>query len=130
MCTRLLNGRAAPRKKASIEAFFDFGDILVPTGYWSKDHKWVEVAGGETGTVWVYIQYVSERSHYKVTNENNGTIKIRKWPVVGKVTGYVKHGQTIDIEQKVLNWGKTKHGWVDLDYFVEEVNSQNIHGLE
>lgn len=105
-----------------MEARFDYGDKLIPTGEFSKDFKWVEVYGGESGTVWVYIPYVSERTHYKVTNLNNGKIKIRKWPEVGKVTGYVKHGQTIEIEQKVLNYGKTKKGWVDLDYLVEEVD--------
>ena len=68
----------------------------------------------------MHINYISERAHYTVTNENNGRIKVRKWPVIGKVTGYIHHGQTIDIEQKIFNWGKTKYGWVDLDYFIEE----------
>ena len=120
--TRLLNGRSAPRKTASIEARFDYGDELIPTGEWSEDHKWIEVYGGESGTVWIYITYISERTHYKVTNENNGKVKVRKWPETGKVIGYIRHGKTIEIEQKIFNWGKTKSGWVDLDYFVEEVN--------
>ena len=118
--TRLLNGRSAPRKTASIEARFDYGDSLIETGEWSKNHEWVEVEGGETGTVWVHINYVSERTHYTVTNEKHKTVKVRKWPISGKVTHYVKKGQTIDIEQVILGWGKTKWGWVDLDYFVEE----------
>ena len=118
--TRLLNGRSAPRKTASIEARFDYGDTLIETGEWSENHEWVEVEGGETGTVWVHINYVSERTHYTVTNEKHKTVKVRKWPVTGKVTHYIKKGQKIDIEQVVLGWGKTKWGWVDLDYFVEE----------
>ena len=118
--TRLLNGRSAPRKTASIEARFDYGDTLIETGEWSKNHEWVEVEGGETGTVWVHINYVSERTHYTVTNEKHKTVKVRKWPFTGKVTHYIKKGQKIDIEQVVLGWGKTKWGWVDLDYFVEE----------
>lgn len=118
--TRLLNGRSAPRKTASVEALFDYGDSLDATGEWSSDHLWVEVRGGETGTVWVHIRYVSERSPYEVTNEKHKTIKIRKRPFNGKVVGYVKKGQKIVIEQKIFNWGRTKKGWVDLDYFVEE----------
>lgn len=116
----MLNGRSAPRKSASVEARFDYGDTLQATGDWSPDHLWVEVAGGETGTVWVHIRYVSERRHYEVTNEKHKTVKIRKHPVDGKVTGYVKKGQKIIIEQKIFNWGRTNKGWVDLDYFVEE----------
>lgn len=119
--TRLLNGRSAPRKTASIEARFDFGDILEETENWSKNYQWVEVKGGETGTVWVHIQYVSERPHYIMKNENNGKIKVRKWPVIGKVAGYIHHGQSVEIEQTILGWGKTKYGWVDLAYLVEEV---------
>ena len=120
--TRLLNGRSAPRKTASIEARFDYGDTLTETGEWSENYQWVEVEGGETGTVWVHINYVSERRHYFVTNEKHKTVKVRKWPVVGKITHYIKKGQVVDIEQCVLGWGKTKWGWVDLDYFVEEVD--------
>ena len=55
-----LNGRADPRKSASIEAVFDKDDILDATGKWSGDCTWIEVKGGETGTVWVKITYVSE----------------------------------------------------------------------
>lgn len=118
--TKLLNGRATPRKRATIEARFDLGDTLLATGEWSKDHQWVEVAGGETGTVWVYISYVSERKHYYVKNVDYRKVKVRKWPVVGKVTGYIYRGQTVDITQTVLGWGKTDKGWVDLFYLEEE----------
>ena len=118
--TRLLNGRSAPRKKATVEARFDIGDTLLATGEWSKDHQWIEVAGGETGTVWVYISYISERKHYYAKNVDYRKVKVRKWPVVGKVTGYICRGQVVDITQTVLGWGKTDKGWVDLFYLEEE----------
>ena len=118
--TRLLNGRAAPRKTASIEARFDYGDILEATGEWSKDYKWVEVAGGETGTVWVSIRFISERKHFMAVNQDYKEVKVRKWPVSGKVVKKLKRGQKVEIEQVVLGWGKTTYGWVDL-YFLEEV---------
>lgn len=118
--TKLLNGRSAPRKTASIESRFDYGDTLEETGRWSKDHQWVEVVGGETGAVWVHISYVSERSHFKMTNEKHKLVKIRKWPVTGRVIGYVRKGQTVEIEQCILGWGRTKKGWIDLGYLIEE----------
>ena len=117
----VLNGRAHPTKKAPVEAVFDYGDQLIPTGKISKDRKWVEVAGGESGTVWVSIQYVSERfTEFTVINENNGKIKIRSKPVDGKIKGYVKRGKEIEIDRVVLGWGHCSKGWVDLEYFIEE----------
>ena len=114
---KLLNGRSAPRKNASKEAFFDFGDILDATGEWSKDHKWVEVYGGESGTVWVSIRYVTERTdRFKVKNVNYNKVKVRKWPENGKVMHYIYKGQSVYVNQVVLGWGKTKYGWVDLSY--------------
>ena len=118
MRAKLLNGRSEPRKKASKEAFFDFGDTLYATGEWSPDHKWVEVEGGETGTVWVSIRYVTEKTTaFKAKNANYDKVKVRKWPEVGKVVKYIYRGQTVNVTQVVLGWGKTRWGWVDLYYF-------------
>ena len=117
----LLNGRAEPSKKASMEAIFDRGDRLVPTGRWSESRAWVEVYGGEGGTVWVSVKYVSERMEpYTVTNENNGKIKIRSKPGEGRVKGYVKHGRSVMILQAVLGYGRCAQGWIDLEYLIEE----------
>lgn len=118
--TKLLNGRAAPRKKATVEARFDYGDKLELTGEWSADHKWVEAVGGETGTVWVSIRYISERKHFTAKNVDYKEVKVRDWPINGKVHYKIKKGQTVEIEQVVLGWGKTRYGWVDL-YYLEEV---------
>ena len=115
---KLLNGRSEPRKTASQEAFFDHGDILYATGAWSNDHKWVEVEGGETGTVWVSIRYVTERANaFKAKNANYDKIKVRKWPETGKVTKYIYRGQTVTIKKVILGYGLTRWGWVDLYYF-------------
>lgn len=117
----VLNGRAWPTKKASIEAIFDYGDKLKPTGRWSKNFEWVEVEAGESGTVWVHYKYVSERVlPFEVKNESNGKIKIRNKPGgKGKVRGYIKNGKTVEIDRAVLGWGHCSKGWVDLDYFSE-----------
>lgn len=117
----VLNGRAEPTKKAPVEAFFDQGDPLEPTGRISRDRKWLEVEAGERGTVWVYMEYVTERvAPFVATNENNGKVKIRSLPGEGKVKGYVKRGQSIVIDQVIFNWGHCRQGWVDLDYLIEE----------
>jgi len=118
----VLNGRKWPTKKAGIEAVFDYGDLLEPTGRMSKDLEWLEVAGGESGTVWVFAQYVSERIiPFTVTNENNGKVKIRSKPGGGKLKGYVNRGKSVEIDRVVLGWGHCSRGWIDLEYLVEEV---------
>lgn len=121
MTASLLNGRANPRKTAPIEARFDNGDELIPTGRWSQDCRWVEVYGGETGTVWVKITYVSERKRiFTAVNADYGRVKIRKRPMQGKITGYIKKGETVIFYQSVLGWGKCSKGWVDLSFLTED----------
>lgn len=120
MIPRLLNGRANPTKIAQIESKFDSGDILEFTGNWSKDYQWVEVYGGETGTVWVHIDYVSEVTKpYTVKNYDYKEVKIRSSPVKGKVKGYLKKGKTLEITQVIDNWGRCSKGWIDLSYLEE-----------
>ena len=117
----VLNGRAEPTKRATVEAFFDQGDELTPTGRISQDRKWVEVYGGESGAVWVHIDYITERgAPFTMTNANNGKVKIRSKHGEGRVTGYVKHGKSVVIDQVVLGWGHCSKGWIDLDYLIEE----------
>ena len=115
-----LNGRAYPRKTASIEAVFDRDDPLKTTGKWSRDHRWIEVEGGETGTVWVKISYISERrGTILVKNTEHKKVKVRKHPIDGRVIAYVRKGESVDISQIVLGWGKCAKGWVDLNYLTE-----------
>ena len=117
----VLNARAEQTKKAMVEARFDKGDALAPTGRISRDRKWIEIYAGEAGTAWVYYEYVTERvAPYTVINENNGKIKIRKLPGEGRVTGYVKRGKSIEIDQVIFNYGHCRQGCVDLDYLIEE----------
>lgn len=122
---KLLNGRARPSKKSFQEARFDYGDSLEETGEWSADHNWIEVYGGETGTVWVHINYISERKKvFTVMNENYKQVKIRKSPVSGKITGYLKKGKELEIDSVVMGWGHCSKGWIDL-YYVEEVSGDD-----
>ena len=51
-----LNGRASPSINARVEAHFEYGDELEVIGY---NDNWIEVEGGETGTVFVSANYVA-----------------------------------------------------------------------
>lgn len=119
---RLLNGRMSPSKGAMKTAFFDSGDRLELTGWWSDDYNWVEVYAGEAGACWVARQYVTERTEsFVVANTEYDKIKIRKKPSdKGKVIGYLKRGREVEITQVILGWGKCKSGWIDLYYVQEE----------
>lgn len=115
----ILNGRSEPNKKASVEARFDHGDILQAIG-WSKNHHWIEVKGGETGTVWVWWEYIDERDDdSRWLNDYGSKVKIRREPF-GRVTGYLKNGGEIAVDQIALGWGHCSQGWVDLSYLTEE----------
>ena len=117
----ILNGRASPSKKATKEARFDNGDRVQTTGEWSSDYHWIEIIGGETGTVWCDIRYLTERKGvFMVRNNHKTPVKIRKFPVKGKITGYLKKGKSIVIDQVVLGWGHCEMGWIDLFYVDEE----------
>ena len=104
-----------------MEAIYDFGDRLEPTGEWSYDRQWVEVVGGESGTVWVNAKYVSEEwGVFIYRNTENGRVKIRKKPVDGKVVGYLGRNRTVEIDRVVLGWGHCKRGWIDMGYLEKE----------
>lgn len=119
---KLLNGRMNPSKGAMKTAFFDKGDDIELTGWWSDDHDWVEVYAGEAGACWVARQYVTERTDtFMVVNQDYNKVKIRKKPSDNsKVTGYLRKGREIEITQVLLGWGKCKLGWIDLYYVMEE----------
>lgn len=113
-----LNGRYRPSRRAFIEARFERGDQIQQTGRFSADREWVEVYGGEAGTCWVSIKYVTEEnSVFMATNEDYARVKIRSKPENGKVIGYVKRGQSVEIDQVVLGWGHCRRGWVYLSFF-------------
>lgn len=116
----LLNGRAWPTTKSRQEAFFEYGDQVTATGKWSEDKQWIEIKGGEGGTVWCKAQYLTERMNsFTASNEGRKSVRIRKSPVNGKVVGYLKGGRTLEITQVILGWGKCGKGWIDMEYLCE-----------
>ena len=116
---RLLNGRDRPSKKGIIEAVFDRGDT-VKAYDWSENHHWIEVEGGESGSVWVWWSYLTERTdEFAVWNNWGAKVKIRKEPY-GRVIGYLEKDKETFIDQVVLGWGHCPKGWIDLKYLTEE----------
>ena len=115
-----LNGRDRPSMKSIKESLHDYGDRLEATGKWSADYKWIEVVGGEMPTVWVSSDYVTERwGPIYFRNEDYGKVKIRKSPVKGRITGYLKKGKVIEIDRIVMGWGHCSKGWIDLSLLAE-----------
>ena len=119
-----LNGRYRPTKKSAVLAEYEFGDILKPTGKWSKDHAWIQVYHPEEKYVWVSINYISERMDiFEVYTLCDSPVKVRKYPESGKVTKYLKKEQHVEVDQVILGYGHTSYGWIDLSYFIEEESS-------
>lgn len=118
-CTvSLLNGRAEPSKNAHVEAQFERGTELTVVGY---SGEWVEVIGGETGTVFVCARYVAASlEDVKYQNASGGRVFIREAPGGKKTNQCVKANKIITVCASSNGWGYIDGcGWVDLSYFNE-----------
>lgn len=116
-----LNGRAMPNRHSSVEAIFEKGWDLVPTG--NVKGNWVEVYGGETGTVWCSADYLSEINEPVVfENISSGRVRSRTTPN-GKARGWVHSNESVTVTRIVNGWGYVEDcGWVSLEYFIEKVD--------
>ena len=116
----LLNLRSMPSRRGIILADREHSESMIATGRWSRDKKWIEVLDPEFGYVWCAYNYVTERkTAFTVETLWDTPIRIRKSAFNGRVTGYLRKGQTIRITQSVLGWGKCNAGWIDLEYCIE-----------
>ena len=113
-----LNGRAEPSKKARVEAQFSYGDEMEVVGY---TDNWIEVVGGETGTVFVSAKYcASSLEKVKYENISGGRVIIRESPEGKKKNDWIKANKKVTISAEVDGWGYiADRGWVDLSYFSE-----------
>lgn len=113
-----LNGRAAPSKNADIEMRIPNGDIVEAVSY---SGGWVEVLGGETGTVWCKAEYLSsdqEAAEYR--NLSGGRVFIRDG-IEGAKTGLVVRANGIvAVTRQINGWGYIGKGWVNLKYFDQQ----------
>lgn len=110
-----LNGRARPDKHAPVEARFDNGEAVEAL---SIQNGWVEVIGGETGTVWCKAEYLSDSQSDSATyrNTSGGRVFVRNEPS-GKKTGRIDAGKKVTVSRQIGNWGYIGSGWVDLSFF-------------
>lgn len=116
-----LNGRYTPNIKSERGMILYYSDEVEALKL--NDNGWVEIIGGESGTVWCKAEFLSvsiEPREWK--NISNGSVNIRKAPSLeAKICGRVKKGRIMRITAEVLGWGYIKdQGWVDLNYFALE----------
>lgn len=113
-----LNGRARPECGARIEARFEPGEALEPLSY---RNGWVEVVGGETGTVWCSQKYLSSVPQaVKYRNASGGRVFVRD-DIRGAKTGLAVPANTVvTVRRQMDGWGYIGSGWVNLEYFEEE----------
>jgi hypothetical protein len=105
-----LSGRAEPDKDSFLECKFYPGDEMIPTGD-AKD-GYIEVIGGETGTVWVNEKYVI--SSKTGTVKSNGRVNVRSEPDSNSShVKWVYDGDTIEIYTESSGWIKTDGGWIN-----------------
>lgn len=115
-----LNCRMSANKHSYIVTELEKGQEIPSTGRWSKNYRWVEIDHPEYGRLWCSYEFLTERAEpFSVETLWDEPIKIRKQPVNGRVSGYLRKGRTIEITQVILGWGKCAKGWIDLEYCIE-----------
>lgn len=121
-----LNGRDEAAFDAHVESHFYRGEALDVVGY-SGD--WVEVVGGETGTVFVHSSYVIntevipvDNTAYTVTSK--GRVHVRKLPN-GSHARWVYNGDVLVATWLTDGWAFVGNGWVSMKYL-----EARIHGNE
>lgn len=110
-----LNGRAEPTTKSNVEMRLYKDDEVTFVSY---TDGWVEIIGGETGTVFCKAEYLSEKDAnlgiYK--NISDGRVNVRD-SIEGKRIGSIAVNKNVEVSSIILNWGYIGNGWVDLQYF-------------
>lgn len=110
-----LNGRAEPTTKSSVEMHLYKDDEVTFVSY---TDGWVEIIGGETGTVFCKAEYLSEKDANLGTYKNisGGRVNVRD-NIEGKKINSIAANKNIEVSSIILNWGYIGNGWVDLQYF-------------
>lgn len=110
-----LNGRAEPTTKSSVEMRLYKDDEVTFVSY---TDGWVEIIGGETGTVFCKAEYLSEKNANLGTykNTSGGRVHVRD-SIEGKRIDSIAVNKNVEVSSIILNWGYIGNGWVDLEYF-------------
>ncbi|MDD3212105.1 MAG: hypothetical protein PHY64_00400 [Eubacteriales bacterium] len=111
-----LNGRAKPDAKSSIEARFQRGDTV---DVYEVEGSWARVAGGEDGTVWCCIDYLSDTAPgtepETCTVTANGRVRVRKTPD-GELVRWLQSGDSVQVQCRVDGWAYIGDGYVAEEY--------------
>lgn len=119
-----LNGRSEANRKSSVEACFFRDDELDALGY---QNGWVEVVGGETGTVFCKAEHLTEYdtdARYKNTSGGRVFIHRELGDDSGDVNHAVKNGKCVTITRVLFGYGYMGSGWVELSYFEREDDAE------
>ena len=117
-----LNGRAAPNRHAQVEMRLQNGETVESL---SVSGGWVEILGGETGSVWCKAEYLSSTQESRFYRNNSGGRVFVRDSIQGKKTGSVSANKVVSITRTINGWGFTGSGWVDLSFFKEKSNQED-----
>lgn len=115
-----LNGRYAPSKASSEEAYFYRGDIV---DVYEVQDGWARVKGGECGYVWCCIDFLSSTAPdtkpeaYTVTA--NGRVRVRETPG-GGLARWAQDGDTVTVTRWCGQWAYVGDGYIDGHYLKGE----------
>ena len=123
-----LNGRAKP-VNGPIEMKLYLGDKVEIVSY-GRD-GWVEIIGGETGTVWVKDAFLTDEWYtlenpevYRISS--NGRVRVRTIPD-GEASGWAKNGDMVTVSaiavKNGVTWAKIEDGYV-MERFLTEVEGK------
>lgn len=115
-----LNGRAEANKKANVEARFFRDDELEAVGF---TVGWVEVIGGETGTVFSKAEHLTEYAidaKYQNTSGGRVFIHCELGDNSRDANHAVENGKSVTITRVLFGYGYMGSGWVDMRCFEQE----------
>ncbi len=107
-----LNGRQSPDVHSQKVAWFQNGDVI---DVYEIDGEWALTDGGEYGTCWVNIGFLTTEDAGTYTVTANGRVRVRKTPD-GDAVGWLRPGQQVDVLCVVGGWARTGKGWVMAEY--------------
>jgi uncharacterized protein YgiM (DUF1202 family) len=113
-----LNGRSAPDTHSSVEARFAAGDTV---DVYEVSGDWARVAGGECGTVWCDIRYLSATAPggqpETCTVNADGRVRVRE-TLDGSTVRWLRNGDTVQVQCRIDGWAYIGDGYV-LEKYLE-----------
>ena len=110
-----LNGRYEASTDSSIEAHFYYGDEVEAV---SQKKGWIEVIGGECGTVWCKADYLTETLETLIyTNTSGARVRVRNLPEGDKRIRWIEENESVSVQRTAFGWGYVGDGYIDMSCF-------------